>query len=112
MEDAMKWSFQTMTAYANPEKEDSYNIRHAWGRGGHGKGLGSYGCINKIKSLPAEGQYHGCPFKHSSNLKPQLRSWAPTIADHDITAISDYAKAGKYQVSGLKRMRLYFKLCL
>ena len=29
-----------MTAYTNPEKEHGYNVRHAWGREGHGKGIG------------------------------------------------------------------------
>lgn len=41
IDDAMKWTFSTMTAYANPEKEHGYNVRHAWGREGHGKGLGT-----------------------------------------------------------------------
>ena len=40
VEDAMKWTFSTMTAYQNPEKEFGYNIRHAWGREGGGKGIG------------------------------------------------------------------------
>jgi len=96
VEDAMKWSFSNMTAYANPEKEFGYNIRHAWGREGHGKGLGSFGCINKIKSLPAEGQYHGCPFKHSKNLKGQLRSWGINN-DSEVSQISKMATDGKYQ---------------
>lgn len=59
--------------------------------------LGSFGCINKIKSLPSEGQYHGCPFKHQKNLKGQLRSWG-IQKDDDVAEIAKMATAGKYQV--------------
>ena len=41
MDDALKWTLTTMTAYTNPEKEHGYNVRHAWGREGHGKGIGN-----------------------------------------------------------------------
>ena len=40
LDDALKWTFSNMTAYKNPEKELGYNVRHAWGREGHGKGIG------------------------------------------------------------------------
>ena len=40
MDETLKWTIQNFTAYANAQKEHSYNIRHAYGREGHGKGLG------------------------------------------------------------------------
>ena len=50
LDDTLKFSMQRMTAYQNVEKEHGYNICHAYGREGHGKGLGSYGCMNIIIS--------------------------------------------------------------
>ena len=41
MEETLKWTLMKFTAYVNAEKEHGYNIRHAYGREGHGKGLGS-----------------------------------------------------------------------
>ena len=41
MEETLIWTLMKFTAYVNAEKEHGYNIRHAYGREGHGKGLGS-----------------------------------------------------------------------
>ena len=41
MEETLKLTVTKMTAYTNPEKEHGYNIRHAYGKEGHGKGLGT-----------------------------------------------------------------------
>ena len=40
LEDALKFTFTRMTAYANPEKEFKYNVRHVYGKEGGGKGVG------------------------------------------------------------------------
>jgi DNA primase large subunit len=40
LEDALKYTFTRMTAYANPEKEFKYNVRHVYGKEGGGKGVG------------------------------------------------------------------------
>ena len=37
--------------------------------------LGAYGCATKLKAIPADGQHHGCPFKHSKKLNGQLSHW-------------------------------------
>ena len=50
MDDALKWTLTTMTAYTNPEKEHGYNVRHAWGREGHGKGIGKI-CLSEIEMI-------------------------------------------------------------
>ena len=97
MDETLKFSMQRMTAYQNVEKEHGYNIRHAYGREGHGKGLGSYGCMNKINSVPADGQYHGCPFKHGQrNLLAKVQSWG-VKNEKKAKKIVQIAKDGKYQ---------------
>ena len=94
MDETLKWTISHFTAYTNASKEHAYNIRHAFGREGHGKGLGTgysvtytvygfeydcylgaYGCATKLKAIPADGQHHGCPFKHSKKLNGQLSHW-------------------------------------
>jgi len=97
LEDALKFTFTRMTAYANPEKEFKYNVRHVYGKEGGGKGVGAYGCSTKIKALPVEGQYQGCPFKHQRNLKQQLRNWG--VNENDIDKIKKKADDGHYQVA-------------
>ena len=97
LDETMKFSMQRMTAYQNVEKEHGYNIRHAYGREGHGKGLGSYGCMNKINAVPADGQYHGCPFKHSQkNLLAKVQNWG-VKNEKKAKKIVQIAKDGKYQ---------------
>lgn len=97
LDDTLKFSMQRMTAYQNVEKEHGYNIRHAYGREGHGKGLGSYGCMNKINAVPADGQYHGCPFKHGQkNLLAKVQSWG-VKNEKKAKKIVQIAKDGKYQ---------------
>ena len=59
--------------------------------------LGAYGCSTKIKALPVEGQYQGCPFKHQRNLKQQLRNWG--VKENDIDKIKKKADDGHYQVA-------------
>lgn len=97
LDDALKFTFTRMTAYVNPEKEFKYNVRHVFGKEGGGKGVGAYGCSSKIKCLPADGQYQGCPFKHQRNLKGQLRSWG--AKETDIAKIKKKADDGHYQVA-------------
>jgi len=58
---------------------------------------GAYGCSTKIKALPVEGQYQGCPFKHQRNLKQQLRNWG--VNENDIDKIKKKADDGHYQVA-------------
>ena len=41
MDETLKWTISHFTAYTNASKEHAYNIRHAFGREGHGKGLGT-----------------------------------------------------------------------
>ena len=63
---------------------------------GHGRGLGAYGCATKISALPAEGQFHGCPFKHSKKLSSQLPAWGIKNVQK-AKKIIDIAKQGAYQ---------------
>eukprot|EP00062_Callorhinchus_milii_P009409 gi/632953210/ref/XP_007892280.1/ PREDICTED: DNA primase large subunit [Callorhinchus milii] len=104
------WRSEFIKGKVDAEKFDklySYNIRHSFGKEGKRTDYTPYSCMKIILSnLPSQGDYHGCPFRHSDPelLKQKLQSYK--IPSAGITQILDLVKGMHYQLACQK----YFEL--
>ncbi|XP_039252683.2 DNA primase large subunit-like [Styela clava] len=92
-------------------KEYSYNFRHMFGREGKRTNYAPYGCMNIImKNVPAPGEHHGCPFKHSSPelLKQRLHHYK--IPKDSIDEIIKLMKSQHYQIACTKYYEVTHKV--
>ncbi|KAL7987979.1 hypothetical protein Chor_006898 [Crotalus horridus] len=89
------------------DKGYAYSIRHNYGKEGKRTDYTPYSCMKIILSnLPGQGDYHGCPFRHSDPelLKQKLQSYK--IPPSGISQILDLVKGMHYQLACQK----YFEL--
>uniref|UniRef100_A0A803TC73 DNA primase large subunit n=1 Tax=Anolis carolinensis TaxID=28377 RepID=A0A803TC73_ANOCA len=89
------------------DKGYAYNIRHSYGKEGKRTDYTPFSCMKIIMSNPpGQGDYHGCPFRHSDPelLKQKLQSYK--IPPTGISQILDLVKGMHYQVACQK----YFEL--
>ncbi|XP_071663037.1 DNA primase large subunit isoform X2 [Patagioenas fasciata] len=89
------------------DKGYAYSIRHNYGKEGKRTDYTPYSCMKIIMSNPpSQGDYHGCPFRHSDPelLKQKLQSYK--IPPSGITQILDLVKGMHYQLACQK----YFEL--
>uniref|UniRef100_G3U892 DNA primase subunit 2 n=1 Tax=Loxodonta africana TaxID=9785 RepID=G3U892_LOXAF len=89
------------------DKGYSYNIRHSFGKEGKRIDYTPYSCLKIIlTNPPSQGDYHGCPFRHSDPelLKQRLQSYK--ISPGGINQILDLVKGTHYQVACQK----YFEM--
>ncbi|XP_061203837.1 DNA primase large subunit isoform X3 [Neopsephotus bourkii] len=89
------------------DKGYAYSIRHNYGKEGKRTDYTPYSCMKIIMSNPpSQGDYHGCPFRHSDPelLKQKLQSYK--IAPSGITQILELVKGMHYQLACQK----YFEL--
>ncbi|MBN3308890.1 DNA primase large subunit [Amia ocellicauda] len=89
------------------DKAYAYSIRHMFGKEGKRTDYTPYSCMKVILSnLPSQGDYHGCPFRHSDPelLKQKLQSYK--ISPSGINQVLDLVKGMHYQLACQK----YFEL--
>ncbi|XP_054425514.1 DNA primase large subunit [Pteronotus mesoamericanus] len=104
------WKQEFIRGKMDPDKFDkgySYNIRHSFGKEGKRTDYTPFSCMKIIlNNPPGQGDYHGCPFRHSDPelLKQKLQSYK--IAPAGINQILDLVKGTHYQVACQK----YFEM--
>ncbi|XP_066109077.1 DNA primase large subunit isoform X1 [Saccopteryx bilineata] len=104
------WKQEFIKGKMDPDKFDkgySYNIRHSFGKEGKRTDYTPFSCLKIIlNNPPGQGDYHGCPFRHSDPelLKQKLQSYK--IAPGGISQILDLVKGSHYQVACQK----YFEM--
>ncbi|XP_051880584.1 DNA primase large subunit [Pristis pectinata] len=104
------WKSEFIKGKVEPDKFDksySYNIRHSFGKEGKRTDYTPFSCMKIILSnAPGQGDYHGCPFRHSDPelLKAKLQSYKIPLAG--INQILDLVKGMHYQLACQK----YFEL--
>nr|XP_015218762.1 PREDICTED: DNA primase large subunit isoform X2 [Lepisosteus oculatus] len=89
------------------DKAYAYSIRHMFGKEGKRTDYTPYSCMKVILSNPpSQGDYHGCPFRHSDPelLKQKLQSYK--IPSTGINQVLDLVKGMHYQLACQK----YFEL--
>ncbi|KAJ7406966.1 hypothetical protein WISP_129705 [Willisornis vidua] len=89
------------------DKGYAYSIRHNYGKEGKRTDYTPYSCMKIIMSNPpSQGDYHGCPFRHSDPelLKQKLQSYK--IPPSGITQILELVKGMHFQLACQK----YFEL--
>uniref|UniRef100_A0AAR2JKB8 DNA primase large subunit n=1 Tax=Pygocentrus nattereri TaxID=42514 RepID=A0AAR2JKB8_PYGNA len=89
------------------DKAYAYSIRHMFGKEGKRTDYTPYSCMKVILSNPpSQGDYHGCPFRHSDPelLKQKLQSYK--LSPSGIIQILDLVKGMHYQLACQK----YFEL--
>ncbi|XP_007943821.1 DNA primase large subunit [Orycteropus afer afer] len=104
------WKQEFVRGKMDPDKFEkgySYNIRHSFGKEGKRTDYTPFSCLKIIlTNPPSQGDYHGCPFRHSDPelLKQKLQSYA--ISPGGINQILDLVKGTHYQVACQK----YFEM--
>jgi DNA primase large subunit len=102
LEDAMAfWEAQFTKLMSHDEfiKKYSYNWRHMYGKEGARKNYTPKTCLKIIMGTPpAAGQYHGCPYRHSSDSQLAAMLGNMKIGAQETKDIVITAKSGNYQV--------------
>ncbi|KAJ7341219.1 hypothetical protein JRQ81_005074 [Phrynocephalus forsythii] len=104
------WKSEFIKGKIDADKFDkgyAYSIRHNYGKEGKRTDYTPYSCMKIIMSNPpGQGDYHGCPFRHSDPelLKQKLQSYK--IPPTGISQILDLVKGMHYQLACQK----YFEL--
>ncbi|XP_075454227.1 DNA primase large subunit isoform X1 [Ascaphus truei] len=104
------WKLEFIKGKVDSEKFDkvyAYSIRHNYGKEGKRTDYTPYSCMKIIMSNPpSQGDYHGCPFRHSDPelLKQKLQSFK--VSSTGIGEILDLVKGMHYQLACQK----YFEL--
>uniref|UniRef100_A0A3B4A007 DNA primase large subunit n=1 Tax=Periophthalmus magnuspinnatus TaxID=409849 RepID=A0A3B4A007_9GOBI len=89
------------------DKQYAYSIRHIFGKEGRRADYTPYSCMKVILSnMPSQGDYHGCPFRHSDPelLKQKLQFYK--VSPSGISQILELVKGMHYQLACQK----YFEL--
>uniref|UniRef100_A0AAY4DXL0 DNA primase large subunit n=1 Tax=Denticeps clupeoides TaxID=299321 RepID=A0AAY4DXL0_9TELE len=89
------------------DKAYAYSVRHMFGKEGKRTDYTPYSCMKVILSNPpSQGDYHGCPFRHSDPelLKQKLQSYK--LSPSAINQILELVKGMHYQLACQK----YFEL--
>ncbi|XP_066465587.1 DNA primase large subunit [Tiliqua scincoides] len=104
------WKSEFIKGKVDSDKFDkgyAYSIRHSYGKEGKRTDYTPFSCMKIILSNPpGQGDYHGCPFRHSDPelLKQKLQSYKVTPSG--ISQILDLVKGMHYQLACQK----YFEL--
>ncbi|XP_061051183.1 DNA primase large subunit isoform X2 [Eubalaena glacialis] len=97
------WKQEFIRGKMDPDKFDkgySYNIRHSFGKEGKRTDYTPYSCLKIIlTNPPSQGDYHGCPFRHSDPELLRQKLQAYKIAPSGINQILDLVKGTHYQVA-------------
>ncbi|XP_076831502.1 DNA primase large subunit [Brachyhypopomus gauderio] len=104
------WRAEFVKGKVDAEKFDkayAYSIRHMFGKEGKRTDYTPYSCMKVVLSNPpSQGDYHGCPFRHSDPelLKQKLQAYK--VGPGGIVEILDLVKGMHYQLACQK----YFEL--
>ncbi|XP_036236295.1 DNA primase large subunit [Molothrus ater] len=104
------WKKEFIRGKVDADKFDkgyAYSIRHNYGKEGKRTDYTPYSCMKIIMSNPpSQGDYHGCPFRHSDPelLKQKLQSYK--IPPSGIAQVLELVKGMHYQLACQK----YFEL--
>ncbi|XP_053142473.1 DNA primase large subunit isoform X1 [Hemicordylus capensis] len=104
------WKSEFIRGKVDADKFDkgyAYSIRHSYGKEGKRTDYTPFSCMKIILSNPpGQGDYHGCPFRHSDPelLKQKLQSYK--VSPTGISQILDLVKGMHYQLACQK----YFAL--
>ncbi|XP_030054854.1 DNA primase large subunit isoform X2 [Microcaecilia unicolor] len=104
------WKLEFSKGKVDAEKFDksyAYSIRHSYGKEGKRTDYTPYSCMKIIlTNPPSQGDYHGCPFRHSDPelLKQKLQTFK--ISPTGISQILELVKGMHYQLACQK----YFEL--
>ncbi|XP_051471281.1 DNA primase large subunit isoform X2 [Apus apus] len=104
------WKKEFIRGKVDADKFDkgyAYSIRHSYGKEGRRTDYTPYSCMKIIMSNPpSQGDYHGCPFRHSDPelLKQRLQLYKVPLSG--ITQILELVKGMHYQLACQK----YFEL--
>ncbi|CAM4641855.1 DNA primase large subunit isoform X1 [Lepidochelys kempii] len=104
------WKSEFIKGKVDADKFDkgyAYSIRHNYGKEGKRTDYTPFSCMKIILSNPpSQGDYHGCPFRHSDPelLKQKLQSYK--IPPTGITQVLELVKGMHYQLACQK----YFQL--
>nr|XP_056712660.1 DNA primase large subunit [Euleptes europaea] len=104
------WKSEFIKGKVDADKFDkgyAYSIRHSYGKEGKRTDYTPYSCMKIILSNPpGQGDYHGCPFRHSDPelLKQKLQAYK--IPPTGISQVLDLVKGMHYQLACQK----YFQL--
>jgi DNA primase large subunit len=105
-----KLAMSRVTSADKFDKEYAYNIRHNYGQEGARKQYTPQSCARIINQTVAEGEAHGCPFRHSSNLKfllaDELQQRGIAQPGNDVNALLKLVSEHKYQIA----CRRFFEL--
>ncbi|CAO3624735.1 unnamed protein product [Cunninghamella echinulata] len=89
------------------QKEYAYNIRHSYGLEGRRTSYAAYNCATIIRgSGPSTGEYHGCPFKHSTRSSLETRLYKDKIPPQHVKEVLDLVQGQHYQLACTK----YFEI--
>ncbi|NXH63186.1 PRI2 primase, partial [Rhabdornis inornatus] len=104
------WKKEFIRGKVDADKFDkgyAYSIRHNYGKEGKRTDYTPYSCMKIIMSNPpSQGDYHGCPFRHSDPelLKQKLQSYK--ISPSGITQVLELVKGMHYQLACQKFFEL------
>ncbi|NWS93266.1 PRI2 primase, partial [Toxostoma redivivum] len=104
------WKKEFIRGKVDADKFDkgyAYSIRHSYGKEGRRTDYTPYSCMKIIMSNPpSQGDYHGCPFRHSDPelLKQKLQSYK--ISPSGITQVLELVKGVHYQLACQKFFEL------
>uniref|UniRef100_A0A8C3UD23 DNA primase large subunit n=1 Tax=Catharus ustulatus TaxID=91951 RepID=A0A8C3UD23_CATUS len=104
------WKKEFIRGKVDADKFDkgyAYSIRHSYGKEGRRTDYTPYSCMKIIMSNPpSQGDYHGCPFRHSDPelLKQKLQSYK--IPPSGITQVLELVKGVHYQLACQKFFEL------
>ncbi|NXI15724.1 PRI2 primase, partial [Irena cyanogastra] len=104
------WKKEFIRGKVDADKFDkgyAYSIRHNYGKEGKRADYTPYSCMKIIMSNPpGQGDYHGCPFRHSDPelLKQKLQSYK--IPPSGITQVLELVKGMHYQLACQKFFEL------
>ncbi|NWZ91829.1 PRI2 primase, partial [Nesospiza acunhae] len=104
------WKKEFIRGKVDADKFDkgyAYSIRHNYGKEGKRTDYTPYSCMKIIMSNPpGQGDYHGCPFRHSDPelLKQKLQSYK--IPPSGVAQVLELVKGMHYQLACQK----YFEL--
>ncbi|KAM9003743.1 DNA primase large subunit isoform X1 [Sarcophilus harrisii] len=97
------WKLEFIKGKVDTDKFDkgyAYNIRHSYGKEGKRTDYTPFSCMKIIlTNPPSQGDYHGCPFRHSDPELLKQRLQSSKISQTGINQILDYIKGTHYQLA-------------